>query len=1152
MLLRIHLILVIIAITTLSVSAQVSNLRKKKIIGSGTVILDSLSIVPHSVLIPGCDSSYFALDAVNGILNWKKAIPKDSIDIIYRVFPTRLNAVAKRFTYDSIINNFIAQPSAVKNISGNNNSLFNFNQLNYNGSFGRSLSFGNNQDAVFNSQFNLQLSGLLGDSIQMAAALTDNNIPIQPDGTTQQLNEFDKVLLLFKKKNWEINLGDIDLRQNQSYFLHFYKRLQGISYEQKLNYNKNIIQKTTVSGAIAKGKFARNILPVQEGNQGPYRLQGNNNEFYLIVLAGTEKVFIDGIQMQRGEDQDYVINYNTAEVSFTPKQMITKDKRVQVEFEYADRSYLNSMLYLNNELAIGKKLKLNISAYSNADAKNSPINQTMDAMQKQFLSQIGDSIQNAFYPVAAIDSFSTAKILYKRIDTLYNGKMDSIYVYSTDPANAKYSLSFVETGPGRGNYIPLFNAANGKVFQWIQPVNGLPQGSFEPAQFLVTPKKQEILSIGTVYQLNEHTSINAEIAGSKYDVNTFSKKNKANDGAFAGKFAIHHTQNWKTAKGKQRTFNADGGYEWVDKNFQPIERLRPVEFARDWGLNLLPTPATEQLPHLSFELADEKNNRAKYLFSSYIRSDGYKGFKNSLQHNQELKGWVLNDVLTLTHIHTPKDQGFYLRPSIDLSKSLPAFHNYTVGASYAMEHNEIKNMLSDTLTPLSFAFETISAYIKSDRAKENHWAFTYFTRKNQLPYEKKLLQTDRSNNYNFQTELLKNAKHQFHLNVTYRQLFITHTTLTTQKPDNSLLGRAEYYVNEWNGFLTGNMLYELGAGQEQRRDFSYIEVAAGRGQYAWIDYNNDGIPQLNEFEIAVFQDQAKYIKVFTPTNEFIKANYNQFNYNFSLNPKAIANTIRNKHFKNFITRFNLQSSLQTAQKQVAKGNPAYNPFKGKIADTALIQLNYIVSNTLSFNRSGSIWGLDITNLTNYNKSLLTYGFESRQMDEWTFKGRWNIAGAYTIEFIQKNGKSDLKTPSFENRNYAIKKFSSEPKFTYTSGTTYRVQMGYQFLQKNNSKEFGGEHTITHSLSLETKYNAVQNTSVMARFTFSNISFDGLPNTPVSYMMLDGLLAGKNFLWTIDFTKRLINNLEINFQYEGRKPGETKAIHTGRASIRALL
>ena len=1136
---------------TLPSFAQQSNLRKKTISAKGIVALDSVSIVPQSIIIKNIDTSFFVFDFINATLTWIKDAGQDSVVIQYRVFPSRLNSVAHRFSFDSIRNNFIVDKKR-ETAKKNEMPLFNFGNLTYNGSFGRSLSIGNTQDAVFNSQLNLQINGMVGDSIQIAAAITDNNIPIQPDGTTQQLNEFDRILLQFKKRDWEINLGDIDMRRNNAYFLKFYKRLQGISYEQNFNINKNISDNLLLSGAITKGRFARDILAVQEGNQGPYRLEGNNNELYFVVLAGTEKVFIDGVQMQRGEDQDYIINYNTAEVTFTPKQMITKDRRVQVEFEYADRSFLNSMFYGSNTVSFGKKFTLNISAYTNGDAKNSPINQTLDVKQKQFLANLGDSIQNAYYPVAGLDSFSASKILYRKVDTLVNGAHDSVYVYSTDKINAKYDLSFAEVGFNKGNYILSSSAANGKVYQWIAPQNGIPQGSYEAAAFLVSPKQQQVVSVNGEYKIDENTFISAELASSKYNINTFSEKQKRDNMGYAGRLQFAKKILLKTHSEERLSLTGKANYEWVDKNFRPVERLREVEFARDWGLPIITTYATEQLPSVSVQLNDNKDNSVQYNFSSYLRSDGYKGYRHIITHTQSKKGWQLYNVFNLTNINMPLDKGFYLRPSVDISKTLYKLNNYVAGASYALEHNEIRNITSDTVTPVSFAFETLSAYIKSNQSKANKWSLTYFTRSNALPNSKTLVQTDRSNNYNFQTELLKNTAHQFRLNVTYRQLFVTNSKLINQQSDNSLLGRAEYSINEWNGFLNGNAVYEIGAGQEQKRDYSYIEVAAGLGQYTWNDYNNDGIPQLNEFEVALFTDQAKYIRIFTPTNQYIKANYNQFTYSLSLNPKALASKINNKRFKNLITRFYLQSSLQTNQKQASKGHPLYNPFAHNINDTSLLTLNYIISNTLAFNRSNPVWGADITQITNYNKALLTYGFESRRLQQWNGKAHVNVKKVYTVELAQNVGSNSLLTPSFGNRNYLISLYSLQPRLAYTAGTKFRMQASYNYEQKKNEEQYGGETSTSRAATLESRYNAVSNASLNFKFTINNISYMGADNTTTSYIMLGGLLPGKNYLWNLSFTKRLINNLELNFEYEGRKPGTSRTVNIGRASIRAIL
>lgn len=1151
-------ILLLVAVTgfccvAMTQGPPLSNLRSKKVPVSPSIRFDSSSIVPRTFFVKGFDTSFYSLDEVNALLQWKKTPAVDSVEVFYRVFPYRLNAVAKRFTYDSIMNNFISQPKILnsgKSLSAS--PLFNFGTMNYNGSFGRALSFGNNQDVVVNSQFNLQLSGLIGDSIEVAAAITDNNIPIQPDGTTQQLNEFDRVWLQFKKRGWEVNLGDIDIRQNNSYFLNFYKRVQGVSYSNTSNVSKQVVNKTMVSGAIAKGKFTRNIFQGQEGNQGPYRLRGANNEFFFIVLANTERVFINGELLQRGEDQDYVINYNTAEITFTPRRFITKDSRIQVEFEYSDRNYLNSLLYLANETSINKKLKINLAAYSNSDAKSSPINQVLDTRQKQFLSTIGDSVQNAFYPTATIDTFATDKILYAKIDTPYNGGSSSIYVYSTSKDSARYSLGFIEVGQGRGNYVPLFNGANGKVYKWVQPVNGVPSGNFEPATYLVTPKKQQLYTLASVFDVDAKTQLQAEVAMSNYDVNTFASKEKADNKGFAGKLGLTRKSNLRFTAAKILQLSTTAGYEWVDKNFRPLERLRAVEFYRDWGLDYQPIPATEHLPSLGLEIKDKAANSLNYQLNGYFRSDRYSGIRQVLLHNHDIGGWRLKNVFSITQFNAVTTKGSFVRPSVDVSKVFSKLRNYTMGVGYSLESNKVRSRLSDTLTPLSFAFNTLSAYIRSDETKDNRWGFTYFTRTDQLPVHKQLLQTDRSHNFNLSADLRSNQHHHFRFNMSYRTLEVYRPLLSSLKPDNSMLGRVEYAINEWKGFLTGNLLYELGAGQEQRRDFSYYEVPAGRGEFAWNDYNSDGIQQLNEFEIALFSDQAKFIRIFTPTNEFVKATYTQLNYSIQVNPRALASAIKNKRTRDLVGRFNIQSSLQTAKKELAAGKIVFDPFKGGLTDTSLITLNNIIANTLSFNRFSQKWGLDVSNANNFNKALLTYGFESRKLSEWIFKGRWNFNRQYSFELIQKVGNNSLFTPKFANRNYEINQFNAEPRLTFIRGTSFRLQTSYQFSRKKNLPSFGGELSTANSLNIETKYNAVNNTSVSGKLTYTNISYTGAVNSTISYIMLDALLPGKNYLWNVDLTKRLGNNLELNVNYEGRKPGSTKTIHIGRVSVRALL
>jgi hypothetical protein len=1134
--------------------AQLSNLRKKWISTRlpGTVI-DSLSLVPGSFSIEGVPESDYQVDFVNARLKWHIKPEGDSVLAQFRVFPYKLNTPAQRMKFDTVMGKFVATPITMPGKDGSSQPLFDFGNLTYNGSFGRGLAFGNRQDVVVNSSLNLQLNGILGDSIMLAAAITDNNIPIQPDGNTQNLNEFDQVYIQFSRDKWRFSIGDIDVRQQgQSYFLNFYKRLQGLAFETENRMGPAVTNKALVSGAVAKGKFTRNIFQGLEGNQGPYRLKGANNELFFIILAGTERVWIDGVLLQRGEDQDYVINYNTAEVTFTPRQMITKDKRIQIEFEYADRNYLNAQIFLTDEVNFNQKLKVRVGAFNNNDAKNSPINQTLDARQKNFLAILGDSVQNAFYPSATPDTLAAGKILYERVDTAYSStQMDSIFVFSADPSRILYALSFSDVGFGKGNYIQdLANSANGKVYKWVAPdtITGQKQGQYEPAIFLVAPRKQQVFTVGADYQLSPQTLVRTEMAMSVFDVNTFSSRDKGNDQGFAARASVGDARGFSGKRALE--LKTDLYYEHIGENFRPVERLRTVEFNRDWGLAFDAAPATEDFFSASAQLRDKQSHSIRYAFSGFLRSNDYQAFRNSLQHQGNLKGWRFNNQFNYTSINEQKQDGFFLRPSIDLVRQLARWNNYSVGLNYQLEHNELMVKYWDTLNPQSFSFDIWQVFLRSPENLPNKWGISYFTRSDKLPFGDELLRTDRSQNINLYTELMKNEHHQFRFNTTFRKLNVFESKNTSIKPDETILGRAEYFTNLWRGGITGNVLYELGTGQEPRREFSYVEVPAGQGEFTWIDYNNDGVQQLNEFEVARFQDQAKYIRVFTPTTDFIKANYLQFNYSLILNPRSAINLAKASGIEKFLAKLYFQSTLQISRKTISSGLGNFNPFDSEFSDTSLLTLDQLFSNTFSFNRFSSVWGLDVNNIRSSGRAFLSYGYETRRLNDWTLKARLNLGKMFTIDLITKKIVNELQTPQFDNRNFKVNGLALEPRLTFTKGTVFRAQTSYALTDKKN--QLSTEKSTNNSLNSEFKYNVLSNTSLTARFTYSQIRYNASPNTTVSYVMLEGLLPGQNYLWTIDLTQRLSSFLELSFQYEGRKAGTSGVVHIGRAQIRALF
>lgn len=1142
-----------------------SNLRVKNIPVTGdTVLLDSASMVPNSMFIMGgqglLDSSAFTIDAVKSILIWNKNsdawknISADSVEIHYRVFPFSFSESVKHKDIK-----FLSKPSPsgstqyVYNPSESQPSFFKYEGLQKAGSISRGVTFGTNQDVFVNSSLNLQLSGKLNDQVSILAAITDENIPVQPEGNTQQLQDFDKVFIQLYNDNNKLIAGDFELKRPDSYFMNFFKKGQGgvfsnISALSKTADNKpKTVNRVTLSAAVSKGKFARNVITAIEGNQGPYRLTGSNNESFIIILAGTEKVYIDGVLMKRGLQYDYIIDYNIAELTFTAKRLITKESRITVEFEYSERSYARSLLYLNEEVE-GEKFKIKFNAYSEQDSKNQPLLLDLDSAKKAVMANAGDSIQQAFYPTFDSIDFNPDEILYDRIDTITsNGLYRDVFVYSHDSAH--WQVTFSNVGQGNGDYIQDSSSANGRVFKWVEPVNGTHFGTYAPVGLLITPKKQQLFTLGTDLKISKNNLAGFEVALSNYNINLFSKKDLENDLGYAGK-AYYKTTiplDHDTLKGWKIT--TDLNYEFVNKDFKPIERFRNVEFERDWNLGSTTIYKDEHIASGQVALVKTGLGALSYQLKSFEKGSSYNGLLHAAGLALTLKKFNLTTAGSLLNTEGIAINTQYYKHSADLNKGI---WKIVIGAKENTEHNEIHSIPSDSLTITSFSFREYMGYVNTMDSLKNRFGVNYKKRYDDGVALNAFRPATEADEINFTAEFTRKQTHQLRVYTTYRKLDVIDSTITQQAEAKTLLNRIDHTISLWKGVVSATTYYEVGTGQERKLEYYFLEVPAGQGVYDWpVDINNNGVKDLDEFVVAAFPDKAIYIKVFTPTNQYISTRSNQFNEALNINPAAAYKSFQGK--QPFISRWSNSLSVRLDKKTKEEDVfQALNPFDQDVSDSSLVSANSSIRNTLYFNRTSAKFGWDATAMQNESKTLLINGFESRVLTEYEGNVRWNLS---RLLLVSANYKHDDKTNSsefFPTRNYHLLINEVEPKLSIQPGTSFRTTLSYQYSIRENLIGEIGEKAEANQLGLEMKYNSTGTGTISAKVSYIGIAFNAEENSVLAYEMLEGLHIGKNFTWNASVQRSLGNSIQLSLNYDGRKSENNKAVHTGGVQVRAYF
>jgi hypothetical protein len=1141
---------IVFLLSTSSLYAQ-TNLFKifKKIPVQDSVYLDTLSINPASFkifdgVIPISKLNY-NINFASTLLVWRVKPNQDSITLQYSTLPILLSKKIYNKDPKIIEEVVIGKNPFIYTASKNENSVFDFEGFNKSGSISRGISFGNNQNLGVNSNLVLQLSGKLNNEIEILAAISDENIPIQPDGNTQQLNDFDKVFIQLKRKESTLIAGDYELRRPDSYFTNYFKRTQGILINNKVNLKDKKSLETTFSAAVAKGRSARNLFDGLEGNQGPYRLRGNNGEQFIIVISGTERVFIDGIQLLRGQDNDYVMDYNSAEITFTSKRLITRNTRIVVEFEYSDRIFARSLYNLNQSYQ-SEKLKIGFNYYSEQDNEDKPLLQNLNNQQKEFLGGLGNQINQAVFPNVDSISFNPNEILYKRIDTL---GASNVYVYSISPALAKYRVGFTFGGPNTGNYtISNTSEANGRVYVFVPSINGVLQGDYSPVSLLITPKKQQLVTLNANYKIGKKTNAFAEIGYSNNDVNLYSNLQNNQNKGIAYKLIFDDT---RTLKGNDTTglkLASKASLEYVNKQFKPLERYRPVEFDRDFNFRgTVLAVADEYWSTLNFKLFKNDSKQISYSLSNLNRGSSYNALQQGLSTNYQFKTYKLTYVGSLLSANSSIDDGVFYKNTAQLIKT---FKNTQAGLVFRQEDNQTINQNTQQMALQSFAFREYEAFYKSVDTAKTGFVLLYNQRFDELPNGEKLRVFSKANTITSGLILSKKANSNLNINASYRTIdYLSSDSLN--KDEQTLLGRVEYNFTGLKGFFNLQSFYELGTGQEPKREFVYIEVTAPQGLYAWIDYNSNGVRELNEFEIAKYPDQAKYIKIFRPNNEFVKSNFTNINQTLTVNPSRLFRDSKNKSLL-FLSKFSNITSLRINKKALAGNGIIFNPYQTSINESDLISLNSFIRNTLFFNRSNPVFGFDASLQKIASKLLLTNGFDTRNNQEKSLRIRWNFIKQSNFNISFTNGEKDFASQLFTERNYSIGYLELQPEFGYQFNTDFKTSFLLSLKQQKNDAIFGGEKTLNTKIGSEVRYNILKKGTLSAQFNFINNSFEGQNNTAVSYELLDGLQPGKNLTWTASFQRTIANGIQLNFTYEGRKSNDVNTIHTGGLQVRAYF
>ncbi len=1113
--------------------------------GSDTVLLDS-----SIVLRRGADySAVYRFGTVRFDSRFLASLLSDTsgrthvLTIRYEYFPFRFRdeyarrmLVALRDTTgkDTIA---VARPAAAFSLD----DIFG-PHLQKSGSIVRGFTVGSNRDLSLNSGFRMQLAGKIASDIDITASLTDENTPIQPEGTTQTLQEFDKVFVEIRSTDVSATLGDFVLDMNGQEFSRLSRKLQGAKGTAEYRVGSTS-GSAVIAGAVTRGKFNTMQFTGLEAVQGPYRLTGRNGEREIIVIAGTERVYINGEAMTRGETNDYTIDYSTGEVTFTPRRLVTSASRIVIDFEYTDRQFSRSLFGVKNATSfLDEKARLTFSFLREADDPDAPIDFAVTDSARKVLDQAGGDRNKAV--VSGVTRVDTGGV-YVQIDSiLAGGAPVRFYRYAPGDPSAKYLVRFSFAGTGRGEY----TREQIGVFTW----RGSDGGDYLPIVYLPMPQSDQIVDLSLDLRLLKELTLSGEFARSEFNANRYSTL----PGVVTRGGALLLSAAWAPRDVTIGGLNV-GGLDLslkerrVGKDFVPIDRTNDIEFNRKWGVDTLAT-ADEEIQEGSLRYMPQKDVTVGGSYGRITRGDDQTSTR--AEGSLLLQGPLLPaTTYTIERVKSTDrvgdSEGIWLRQKGSTSYAVGLF---TPGFSYEGERRTVRPLGGTEIRPGSFSFDMVGPRLAVRDLGPLSATAEYIWRNDNLPLGGALLRESNSFTQSYTARLAERGNFTTALEVTLREKRFTPGFKTLGNSDvQTVLVRSQSHYAPLDRGVDADLFYEVATQRSSRLERVFVRVAQGSGSYRYLgDLNNNGIADESEFVTARFD--GDFIAITVPTDQLFPIIDLKTSARVRVNPARFLPQ-GDGFLSGVLSALSTETYLRIEEKssehdlkQIYLLN--LNRF---LRDSTTLAGSQLFTQDVQIFEGRPLFSARFRYQQRRGLTGFSTGIERAYGRERSIRLRWQLVPEISnqLDYVNKNDR----VSSLQQSNRLRDILSNSFIFDVSYRPEQNVELGMKFEMGKSTDRFQTPEVdaALNAQSVRIVYALLGAGQVRAEASREEIQL-GRAIDASPYELTGGRVAGKTWIWRVGFDYRMTQFIQATLAYDGRSEGGQLPVHTARAEVRAFF